>query len=287
MEWITINLSLPHGDAKGLRICEIPNWKGKAFAAPKTQFSDLLDLLGKEQDDPAGVYFLFGTDPDSGKDSVYIGEAEVVRIRLKQHREDDFNSAVTFVSKDLTKAHVRYLENRLFLEAKQVGRYQLKNTVFKNPKLPEFEKGNMKVFLERVRLMLPVLGSALLTPVSGSIVGASHQRELLFKTRGAVARGRRTDNGFVVFKGSTAYSKLEPGAKTNHPYVVSLREKLGREGKLVERNDGLLEFAKDTDLSPSAAASVIRGGGVNGLTAWKDEYGKTLKELDAPPDEPS
>ena len=41
------------------------------------------------------------------------------------------------------------------------------------------------------------------------------------------------------------------------------------------------KFAKDTEFdSPSAAAAVIHGGGANGLTAWKDANGKSLKELE-------
>ena len=61
----------------------------------------------------------------------YIGEAEVIRDRLKQHKVKDFwNAVVVFVSKDenLTKAHIRYLENRLLQEAKQAGRYRLENS---------------------------------------------------------------------------------------------------------------------------------------------------------------
>jgi hypothetical protein len=51
-------------------------------------------------------------------------------------------------------------------------------------------------------------------------------------------------------------------------------------GTLVEK-DGRLVFTKDTEFdSPSAAASVIQGGGANGLIAWKDETGKTLKEIE-------
>jgi Tfp pilus assembly protein PilW len=34
-------------------------------------------------------------------------------------------------------------------------------------------------------------------------------------------------------------------------------------------------------IAPSAAAVVIRGGSVNGLTAWKTKDGKSLKQLDA------
>lgn len=53
-----------------------------------------------------------------------------------------------------------------------------------------------------------------------------------------------------------------------------------QDGTLVEQ-DGFLVFTKDAEFdSPSAAAAVIHGGGANGLTAWKDSVGKTLKELE-------
>jgi hypothetical protein len=104
---------------------------------------------------------------------------------------------------------------------------------------------------------------------------------LLCKNKGAIARGRRTEGGFVVFKGSTAVVTERSSAETQHPYVVALRKKLLQDGTLVE-NEGLLVFTKNTEFdSPSAAAAVIHGGGANGLTAWKNESGKTLKDIEA------
>jgi len=111
----TIKLFLPRGDAKSLRTAEISNWSGKAVAAPRTEIDD---LLARDELDKAGVYILTGIDPDSGAPRAYIGEAEVIRDRLKIHKNKDFwVSAMVFVSKDenLTKAHVRYLEGRLIL----------------------------------------------------------------------------------------------------------------------------------------------------------------------------
>jgi len=78
-----------------------------AIAAPRT---DLDDLLLREELDKAGVYILTGADPLSGSPRAYIGEAEIIRERLKQHKSKEFwTSAVVFVSKDenLTKGHVR------------------------------------------------------------------------------------------------------------------------------------------------------------------------------------
>ena len=79
----TIKLFLLHGDAKRIRVGEVSNWTGKALAAPRTELDD---LLNREELDSAGVYFLLGTNPDSGNPQAYIGEAEVIRDRLKQHK---------------------------------------------------------------------------------------------------------------------------------------------------------------------------------------------------------
>jgi len=277
----TLKLFLPHGDAKRLRVGEVSNWTGKALAAPRTELDD---LLLREEAESAGIYFLFGVDPENGDALAYIGEAEIIRDRLKQHKSKDFwNSAVIFVSKDenLTKAHIRYLENRLLHEAKQAGRYRLENTYSSNPKLPESDREDMEVFLSRIQQVLPVLGSDLLTPISGSSRNSNPQEELLCKNKGAVARGRRTEGGFVVFKSSTAVVAERTSAESQHPYVVALRKKLIQDEILIEK-DGFFHFTRNTEFdSPSAAAAVIHGGGANGLTAWKDANGKTLKELEA------
>lgn len=179
----TIKLFLPHGDAKRLRVGEVSNWTGKALAAPRTELDD---LLFREEAESAGIYFLFGSDPESGDALAYVGEAEVIRDRLRQHKAKDFwNAVVVFVSKDenLTKAHIRYLENRLLQEAKKAGRYRLENANTSNPKLPESDREDMEVFLSRIRQVLPVLGSDLLTPISGSVKMPSRRGNFSARTR--------------------------------------------------------------------------------------------------------
>lgn len=278
----TIKLFLPHGDAKRLRVGEVSNWTGKALAAPRTELDE---LLAREELESAGVYFLLGVNPDTGEQQAYIGEAEVIRERLKQHKAkalDFWNSVVVFVSKDenLTKAHIRYLENRVLHEAKAAGRYQIENANVSNPKLPESDREDMEVYLSRIVQVLPVLGSDLLSPVAGSNMPAQAQSNLVCRNKDAVAYGKRTESGFVVFKGSTAALALRPSAEGQHPFVVVLRQKLVQDGTLVE-NVGVYQFTKDAEFSsPSAAAAVIHGGGANGLTAWRDKNGKSLKELE-------
>jgi hypothetical protein len=276
----TIKLFLPYGDARRLRVGEVSNWTGKALAAPRTE---LEDLLARDELESSGVYFLLGVNPDTGDNLAYIGEAEVIRDRLKQHKSKDFwNAVVVFVSKDenLTKAHVRYLENRLLQEAKGAGRYALENANASNPKLPESDREDMEVYLSRIRQVLPVLGSDLLSPIVGT-PKPSHPQPLLFcKIKNAVATGRRTEGGFVVFADSTAVHAVRPSAENQYPNTIALRQRLIQDKTLVER-EGVYAFTKDVEFSsPSAAAAVVHGGSANGLTAWKDKSGKSLKELE-------
>jgi hypothetical protein len=275
----TIKLFIPMGDAKSLRTAEISNWTGKAVAAPRTE---LEELLAREELDKAGIYILTGSDPITNAPRAYIGEAEVIRERLKQHKSKEFwVSAIVFVSKDenLTKAHVRYLESRLLAEASKVNRFTLEQNQSGGSKLPESDREDMEVFLSRIRQLLPVLGSDILAPISQPDTATQRGGVLHCRMKGAEGRGQRTPNGFVVFNGSTAVLEERPSME-KYPYVMAQRKQLIAEGVLAEK-EGFLVFTKDTEFSsPSAAAAVIHGGSANGLIAWKTEDGKSLRQLD-------
>jgi len=275
----TIKLFLPRGDAKSLRTAEIVNWSIKAVAAPRTE---LAELLTREELEKAGIYILIGSDPLTNVPHAYIGEAEVIRDRLKQHKTKEFwVSAIVFVSKDenLTKAHVRYLESRLLAEAAQINRFTLEQNQAGGSKLPESDREDMEVFLAQIRQLLPVLGSDILAPIAPLATKAQPGGMLFCRIKGAEARGQRTANGFVVFQGSTAVLEERPSVES-YPYVVVQRKQLITDGTLTDK-DGFLVFTKDAEFSsPSAAAVVIHGGSANGLTAWKTAGGKSLKQLD-------
>jgi hypothetical protein len=244
----TIKLFLPRGDAKSLRTAEISNWSGKAVAAPRTELDE---LLARDELEKAGVYILIGSDPRTNAPLAYIGEAEIIRDRLKQHKTKEFwVSAIVFVSKDenLTKAHVRYLENRLLAEASQVNRFTLDQNQPGGSRLPESDREDMEVFLSRIRQLLPVLGSDILAPIAQPATAAQPGGVLLCRIKGAEACGQRTANGFVVFRGSTAVLEQRPSAES-YPYVVSKRNQLIEDGSLSEKKNGFLVFNKDTEFS--------------------------------------
>ena len=280
MNSATIKLYLPFGDPRRLRTAEISNWSGKSIATPRT---DLDELLARPELAQAGVYLLLGIDPESGQPAVYVGEAEALGERLKQHRDKDFwNQAIVFFSKDdnLTRAHIKFLEGRLIEQARNTARVVVQNTLPSGAKLPESDRADMEVFFAKIAQLLPVLGSDLLVPVDGVDQGKSGEPLLMCEIRGLTARGRRTANGFVVLQGSQASEDERPSAAERHRWVLTLREQLITNGAL-RKGKGALLFARNVEFSsPSAAAGVVHGGGANGQIAWKDAQGRTLKEIE-------
>lgn len=275
----TIKLFLPRGDAKSLRTAEISNWNGIGLAAPRTELDE---LLCRSELSRAGVYILIGSDPKTELPLAYIGESDLVRGRIKDHRSREFwVSAIVFVTKDesLTKAHVRHLERKLVEGAISAGRVKLTQVAPGGSSLPESDREDMDVFFSRIRQILPVLGSDILVPVVQRIDHAV----LFCRVKGAEARGQRTPDGFVVFKGSTAALEDRPSAFRHQPQIVARRQKLIQEGVLIPR-DGFLLFTRDIEFSsPSYAYSMIQGGGPAARIHWRTKDGTTLKQLDEQP----
>jgi len=273
----TVKIFLVHGDPASVKTAEISNWTGKAVSGPRSQ---LEIVLQREEAGKPGVYFLTSINPETGKERVYIGEAEVIRSRIKGHLERDFWKTVSFfVSKDenLTKAHIKYLEGQLIERAKTAGRYELENTNSSGSHLPESESADMDVFMARMEQLLPVLGQDFLKPISKPEKKAAKGDLLYCEIKNVRATGKQTENGFVVLADSEAVLAERPSTQ-KYPYPATLRSQLLIEGVLEKSKDRLI-FKKDYEFSsPSAAASVIHGGHANGLREWKDSKGIALKE---------
>lgn len=274
MEAATIKLFLVHGTPNGLRTAEISNWSGKAVAAPRNELSA---LFKREELSSPGIYFLTGVDPESAENAIYIGEAEDVANRLRNHSGKDFwNAVCVFVSKDenLTKSHIRYLEGKLITIAHDNSSSLVMNSASSGSKLPESDAAEMDIFLYKILQLLPVLGIA---DFNKSDEAPTNEDDFLIcKIKGLTAKGRRTSGGFTVYAGSQAVLEHRPSAKR----MKNKREKLVEKGLLESKGKYLL-FTKDIEFgSPSTAAAVVRGGHSNGLTTWKNSSGKTLKDIE-------
>lgn len=276
----TLKLFLVCGDPKRLRTAELSNWTGKAVAGPRSEFEKLLE---REECESTGIYFLTGVDPSTSKRAIYIGEAENIKSRVKSHLTKDFwNQIVFFVSKDenLTKAHVKYLEGRLIDLAKESGRSFVMNGQGSGARLPESDREEMEIFLEKMQQMLPALDVDAFVPAVAKETNDQVKKEILFcKIKGVTAKGYQTPNGFIVLEGSQAVLEERSSAQ-KWPSVLTQRNNLIEEKVLIPEG-GTYTFVKDTEFSsPSAAAATIHGGSANGLTAWVDSTGKSLKQIE-------
>ncbi|MBU2865142.1 GIY-YIG nuclease family protein [Reinekea forsetii] len=278
MPTATLKIFLVYGDPKRLRTAELSNWTGKAVSGPRSEFEK---LLAREESLSSGVYFLTGTDPETNKSAIYIGEAECIKDRVKSHLSRDFwNNITFFITKDenLTKAHIKYIEGRLIETARSIERAVVMNSQGSGAKLPESDREDMEVFLEKMQQVLPVLGVEAFVQPASKNEQEKQQDIISCNIKGLSASGYLTPNGIVVLKGSQAVLKERNSAK-KWPSVMVQRNKLIEEGSLVEQGGAYL-FTKDIEFSsPSSAAATIHGGSANGLTAWVNKNGVQLKDL--------
>jgi len=278
MPTATLKMFLAFGDPKRLRIVELSNWTGKAVAGPRSEFEKVLE---REESLKSGIYFLSGTDPDTNMSAIYIGEAECIRDRIKSHLSKDFwNNIAFFITKDenLTKAHVRYIEGRLIELAKSANRSVIMNSQSSGAKLPESDREDMEVFLEKMQQVLPVLGIEAFVQTTSKDTSEAKKEMLTCKIKNVIAHGYLTPNGIVVLAKSEAVID-ERGSAKKWPSVMVQRNRLIEEGGLVREGDKYV-FVRDTEFSsPSAAAAVIHGGSANGLIAWVNAKDKSLKDL--------
>lgn len=277
----TIKLFLIDGEPNGRMTCELSNWTGKAYKIPRIKIKDCTDR--PELTNP-GVYLLFGKD-ETGKDLVYIGEAETVFKRLSQHltQKDFWTEAIAFISKDenLNKAHIKYLENKLFEMAKTVNRYHIdNNSTPTQSSIAESDRAEMEEFIDNIKILINTLGHKVFEE-KREIKSAKQQAQVTFyikAARGADALGEPTTDGFVVLKGSKAANSTVPSMTEN---FVRLRNELISNGSIIQKN-GTLEFSDDYVFSsPSTAAVMVLGRNANGLTEWKLKDGTTLKDFES------
>jgi hypothetical protein len=267
----TINIYIPDGDPKGIKICSIDTSIVKAIYVPRNRLE--LAALRKEIKEP-GIYFLFGMEEERSKPIVYIGEAENLLTRLRQHNvsKDFWNFAICFVSekKNINKAHIKYLENYSCSEAKRIDKCRLENVVTPTQStLTEQDTDFVLNFFDDLKILLTSLGFP--------IFEESNKEEsniFVCKGKNASAEGIYEEGGMLVFKGARCNIEETPSFGN---YAKRMRRLLLGQGILKEDN-GLYILTEDYLFSsPSTASDIILGRSSNGWTIWKSkDAGETL-----------
>ena len=291
----SINLFLMDGDPSGRIKCTLANWTGVAYKIPRTE---LEKCKGRDDLSQSGVYFLFGTSDQTGESVVYIGQAGVrkngegILYRLQEHKRNPdkyyWTEAVVFTTSNNSfgPTEISYLENRFTNLAMAARRYAIKNG--NEPTLgsiTEEKESELEEFLDYAKIVMGTLGHKVfeaLAEIKPSVETSSNSLPessglLLHMKRKSRKSGqtieadcKQTVEGFVVLKGS----HIEPNDSDSiPPGIKEARQKAKIDEDGVLQEDVLFK-------SPSYAAAFVIGGHANGLTEWKTDDGKTLKDIE-------
>lgn len=275
----TIQIYLPSGDPRGLRVAELTTSIVRVIEVPRSLLADFRLMPESKQ---VGLYFLFGGDQNGADAAVYIGQSGTLGDRLAQHNsaKDFWNKALVVVSltNNFTQTHAAYLEWSSIKAATEAGRYVLENGNAGNkPHTPPPLQADCDDVHDTARTLLATLGFPIFEPIAAKPDGAKPV-ELFYCTSGGVnGTGEYTSEGFVVLEGSKG--RIKNVASIEGTADQRFRERLITDGVMVER-DGMLVFTKDHLFgSPSMAAVSLLGRTANGWLEWKSPDGKTLNEL--------
>ena len=287
-----INMFLMDGEVTGKIKCTLSNWTGVIYKIPRIQLGD---LKSRDEMKQSGIYFLFGRDEDKQKDVTYIGQAttrkngEGVLLRIQEHTRDThadyFNDVIILTTQNNSfgPTEISYLENKFTQLAKEAGRYIVKNGNDPNPgNVTEEKESELDEIVENTLMIIGTLGYRVFVPMTKEVsqdLTDNHSTYLYLKRKTKKsnkvieATCERTTEGFVVLEGSQVEIK-------DSPYLpASLKEM--RQNLIASRviQDGVLG-EKQLFSSPSYAAAFLLGMQTNGRTDWKDQDGRTLKELE-------
>lgn len=287
-----INMFLMDGEVTGKIKCTLSNWTGVIYKIPRIQLGD---LKSRDEMKQSGIYFLFGRDEDKQKDVTYIGQAttrkngEGVLLRIQEHTRDThadyFNDVIILTTQNNSfgPTEISYLENKFTQLAKEAGRYIVKNGNDPNPgNVTEEKESELDEIVENTLMIIGTLGYRVFVPMTKKVsqdLTDNHSTYLYLKRKTKKsnkvieATCERTTEGFVVLEGSQVEIK-------DSPYLsASLKEM--RQNLIASRviQDGVLK-EKQLFSSPSYAAAFLLGMQTNGRTDWKDQDGRTLKELE-------
>lgn len=277
----TIQIFLPGGDARGIRIAEITTRIVQVIEVPRSLLQDFLKMPESEQ---VALYFLFGESEDSSEPRVYIGQTGDLRTRLPTHNKDEkkdfWERALVLISRtnSLTQTHALFLEWHSLQAARAAGRFGDENgNSGSKPHTPAPLQADCLEIFDTARTLLATLGYPLFEPVA-KVMAATPAEEIFYCTRsGANGRGLYTEEGFVVLKGSTG--RLQNVPSMTGTSGERLRQRLLANGSMRAEGESVI-FEKDVLFnSPSMAAIALMGRNANGWVEWKTKDARTLDDV--------
>jgi len=275
----TIQIFLPSGDPRGLRVAELTTSIVRVIEVPRKLLDEYLEMPEAKQ---VGVYFLIGDDDDQDYPAIYVGQTGGTGQRLVDHhkQKEFWSRALVAVSltNNLTQTHALYLEWLSIKYANEAGRYKVENgNGGSKPHTPAPLEADCQDIFDTMRTLLATLGQPCFEPLAKSKDQVKSDELFFCKSANYDAVGQYTEEGLVVLKGSKARAELAPSMSKWK--AGGKREALIADGALKLEGTHYV-FQRDVLFkSPSGASDFVAGASTNGWTLWKAKDGKTLDEL--------
>jgi len=207
--------------------------------------------------DIPGVYVLLDPIATDGSWGCYVGKAPAgLRSRLQTHvKEKDYWSRALLICRDTSvgfnSAQVGWLEGRLYdlLNSSADGALHNGNRP-SDETLPVYERATLESCVLPISRVLRLIGYDASAPGDGPPVGLKHSKTF-----------------FGVKLNQLVDSKVVPA----NSQLVSINS--GWPATATVNSDGTVVVGESTYATPSAAASAVTGGPVNGWEFWALEDG--------------
>jgi len=275
----TIQIFLPSGDPRGIRIAEITTRIVQVIEVPRSLLGEFLKM---NESSRVAVYFLFGGDEDERK--VYIGQTGDLRGRLKAHQsgKEFWERALVLVSRteNMTQTHTLYLEWLCIQQAREAGRYKDENgNSGQKPYTTSPIEAECYEYFETGSTLLSSLGYPLFSAVVSNRESDNQETTVYqCKASGTEGRGLYTPEGFVVLKGSVGRVATVKSLQDT-TYARKRADLIASDA--VELNGEWFTFLTDQLFSsPSAAANYLTGSSNNGWIDWRTDDGRTLQDVE-------
>ena len=141
----------------------------------------------------------------------------------------------------------------------------------------------MEEFIENIRNVLGSLGHRILESITSKVTLSNTNEETLgnydfiFSVNKLIAKGKVTDDGFLLLEGSQVAHKSNPSmpSKSNQ-----IKEQMLSDEVLEDKGDHYLLLKNKLISSSSYAAALVAGGSRSGPQSWKTPKGDLLKAVE-------
>lgn len=300
----TIQIYLPTGNPRGLRVAEMTTRTVRVIEVPRIHIADFLNMPDAKQ---VGLYFLIGDTDSTDKPLLYIGQTGDLTQRLKNHNNDkDFWTRVFVMlstNNTITQTHALYMEHKAIHIATEVGRYDLQNgNTGSKPYTPAPLQADCEELFHTLDILLSTLGQPIFESIGihtpstivdtrapqnpqqpdlpefvSAVVTDNQPMVFYCKAKNCDAQGYYDDDGFVLLKGSLIRKSNAPSLAQG---TINRKNELVEKEKLVEHNKVSYRLTEDQLFkTPSGAAQTVTGRPTNGWVEWKNDKGQTLSDI--------